>query len=89
MTDRIRIQNDTGVGNGTKITDIETGKSIPGVVSINVRIGIDEVIEADVRLHLVHVDFLALPRFEMQDPKTGEFRGVRAVEWSDGERVEL
>ena len=85
----IRIQNETGIGYDTKVTVPETGKTIPGVVSINVRIGIDEVIEADVRLHLVHVDFLALPRFEMQDPKTGEFRGVRAVEWSDGERVEL
>ena len=89
MTDRIRIQNDTGIGNGTKIIDTETGKTIPGVVSIDVHVGVDDVNVAVVRLHLVQVDFMALPRFEFKDPKTGEWRGVRAVEWSDGERVEL
>ncbi len=89
MTDRIRIQNDTGIGNGTKIIDTETGKTIDGVVSIDVHIGIDELNTADVRLHLVHVDLIARPRFEFRDPETGEWREVRAVEWSDGEKVTL
>lgn len=59
---RIRIENTTGIGYQTRVTNAETGELIPGVVKVEVNIPVDGPVECTLYLSGVQVDIVTEDR---------------------------
>jgi hypothetical protein len=88
VSDKIKIQNKTGIGYDTEITQGD-GSPLYGITGVTIHIKHNDIIEADIRLGGALTDVEAAPTFYMSDPTTGEWRAVKAIEWADGERSNL
>ena len=82
----VRIVNETGDVHDTKVYDAETGCQIHGIVSIDVRYRVDDVVRADVQLLGVIESTAAEARFVMAHPDTGDVSEVRCIEFADGSK---
>lgn len=79
----VRIINETGLGQGTKVVDVETGAEIPSVTAIEIpRFDRAAPLVAEVSLY-AGTDILAGLK-----PKWGEKR-IKSITLDDGEVVEF
>ncbi|WP_192246112.1 hypothetical protein [Mesorhizobium silamurunense] len=71
------------------MTDVETGKDIPAVVSVEVpRFGADDPIRVNLEI-FAEMELVGEPRFIVADPKTGTKREVKSITFADGETIEF
>ena len=85
----VRIINKTGVGYGTQIFNAD-GTEIQGVTTVSVdRFGCEDVVTVNLTISIVDFEIDGKPRWLTADPKTGELRELKALEFANGERVEL
>ena len=59
MARRLRIVNDTGLGAGTKVIDVETGVELTNVTKIDVRFRPGEKVVAVVEVWVDEIDIIA------------------------------
>ncbi|AZO29403.1 hypothetical protein [Mesorhizobium sp. M1B.F.Ca.ET.045.04.1.1] len=84
------VTPDTGIGVGTKVFDVESGREIPGITSVEVpRFGPEDPIRLNLELFADHLNITGAPRFFIADPKTGNRREVKSITFADGETVEF
>ena len=87
MPRQIRVENSTGHGIYTKVTDIETGKEILGVSSVRIApITGNEPVTAELELSTI-LDLKAAAQFSMIDPATGRRRLVKSVTFDNDETI--
>ena len=84
----VKIINETGESQGTKIVDAETGAPIHGVTEVRLRIAIDDFVRAEIDLSQAMVTVNAVPTFMVDDPDTGEKKAVREIHFADGTKWE-
>ena len=84
----VKITNETGLAEGTKVVDAETGELIHGVTAVRIRIALDDVVRAEIDLLSAMVTVKAVPTFMVADPDTGEMKAVRDIHFADGTKWE-
>jgi hypothetical protein len=84
----IRIVNRSGMGYESEITDAITGARVHGVERIDLAIT-NAPLAATVRLCAAQLDVEAKAGFVVANPKTGEYKRVRSIEWMDGDKMEF
>lgn len=82
------VTNPTGNVGDTRVHD-ELGAPIRGVQRVTVIHTVDAPPRAYLDLVMVRQDTRAEGRFSVLHPKTGELKEIRAIEFADGERVDL
>lgn len=85
----VRIQNDSGVVHDTKITETESGATIHGATGVRLDFVVGEPVRATIDLAFLPVDTVAEGKFVGVNPKTGEMKEIKSIEFADGEKVEL
>jgi hypothetical protein len=89
----IRFENKTGNPTDTKVTNAETGEDLSKIVPIKygarITVGKDGV-TAECEIAIVSFEISARKTvFKALNPVTGQYGDVRALEFSDGARVEI
>jgi hypothetical protein len=84
----LRIVNTSGMGYDSEITDAITGARVHGVERIDLSIT-NEPLAATVRLCAAQIDVEAKAGFVVVNPKTGDYKRIRSIEWADGEKMEF
>jgi hypothetical protein len=88
--DIVKIKSSTGVANGTMVTNAETGDEIKGITSLSIDIRANDLVRATISLAAVEVDVDgAAAEFHVANPKTGDIKAVRRIEFADGEVVDF
>ena len=82
----VKITNETGEIQGTKVVDAETGAVIRGVTEVRIRIGLGDLVRAEIDLMAAMVTVNAVPTFMVADPDTGEMKAVREIHFADGSK---
>jgi hypothetical protein len=85
----VRIVSPDGLAHSTQITNSESGEEIPGVIRVDIEIVAAKECRAKLELGLLQTDITATAEFRMVDPKTGELKVVKRIEFADGKSVDL
>ena len=76
------------ISQGVKVISDEG--EIQGITRIQINMGADEIITAEIDLYVVFDEFEGVEgRVGMTHPKTGKWAEVKAIEFANGDRVEL
>ncbi len=89
----IKIINETGASQDTKIINTKTGENILDILPIQfgatIRLDQDGVV-AEMEVALIKLD-LAINKttYNITNPVTGDLDAIRAIEFADGKRIEF
>jgi len=89
----LRVVNDSGIANRTRILDAETGEDLTErlrVSAIDLRLQAGGVVSATLTVAITRCEIDAGNVFYVAThPETGRPERLRALEWADGTRLEL
>lgn len=71
-------------GRGASLTDMETGRQIPGVGAIDARVRIDEAVTVTAQIHVQSINMVGVLFVKIPHPVTGELKLVKSITWEDG-----
>lgn len=68
----------------TKVVDADTGAEIKGIASMDVTFRVDDVVRARIELCSVNVKTSASAEIVVADPRTGDMKAIKRIEFADG-----